>query len=579
MRRFWLLPLAALIAVLPLLTGGHSCGHDFAFHMQSWLGAADQLRHGTLLPRWNFFAAYNAGEPRFLFYPPLSWLLGAVLTLLLPFHLVPTAVTWVILTVAGFSMYRLARAYAPEPIALFAACLFLANPFMLWTVTGRNAYAELLAAAFCPLLLAAMLALRPSPWRIGCALALMWLSNVPGGVIGTYVLLFIAVIRLLQAARPGAPVSWQARLRLLVPLAFTFTAALLYGLALSAVFLVPALRQRRSIHMDDAFIPPLRPIDNLFFHRVLLPGRDAFLLRTEHIYLALAAATTATLLFAWRRTRRRPAAERAAWRQAGVPATVLSLMLIVGMTFLSRPLWQRLPALWVVQFPWRSLFVLGACFALAFALFFRRSTIRPIPAALAGLLTVAILSYGIMTPTRVACTVDREPESLQADFLSHHAPEPTDEYVVATGNADFLRPDNPPFWLAGTPDEYAPGTTPNPAAADPTAEWPLPPAGARLFATPLHLFLKPPASGYLVVNLQDYPNWRITRNGSAPLAHLHRPDGLLAVALPPGPATLSITWHHSWDEYVGSALSLAALLAFLLSRRRVRAFMFTQAAA
>jgi hypothetical protein len=40
-----LIPLAALLAVLPLLLHGPSCGHDFDFHLLNWLEATSQLRH------------------------------------------------------------------------------------------------------------------------------------------------------------------------------------------------------------------------------------------------------------------------------------------------------------------------------------------------------------------------------------------------------------------------------------------------------------------------------------------------------------------------------------------------------
>ena len=76
-----LLPLLAFLIVVPLLLHGPSCGHDYGFHVQSWMDAGEQLRHGRLLPRWAFSPAFNAGEPRFVFYPPISWLLGSLLLL------------------------------------------------------------------------------------------------------------------------------------------------------------------------------------------------------------------------------------------------------------------------------------------------------------------------------------------------------------------------------------------------------------------------------------------------------------------------------------------------------------------
>ena len=47
------------------------------------LEAARQLSHGDFNPHWAFSPAFNAGEPRFVFYPPLSWRLVAALGLLL----------------------------------------------------------------------------------------------------------------------------------------------------------------------------------------------------------------------------------------------------------------------------------------------------------------------------------------------------------------------------------------------------------------------------------------------------------------------------------------------------------------
>jgi len=78
-----LIALAALIAILPLIHHGPSCGHDIDFHLLSWMEAATQFTHGNLHPHWAYTPAFNAGEPRFVFYPPISWTLGALLGLLL----------------------------------------------------------------------------------------------------------------------------------------------------------------------------------------------------------------------------------------------------------------------------------------------------------------------------------------------------------------------------------------------------------------------------------------------------------------------------------------------------------------
>src|SRR5579875_1621830 len=87
------LPLLAIITVVPLILHGVSCGHDFEFHLESWLDAAAQMRHGALDPSWTYSAAWNAGEPRFIFYPPVSWIFGALLALTMPLSAAPIVFT------------------------------------------------------------------------------------------------------------------------------------------------------------------------------------------------------------------------------------------------------------------------------------------------------------------------------------------------------------------------------------------------------------------------------------------------------------------------------------------------------
>jgi uncharacterized membrane protein len=176
----FVLPLAALLATLPLLLHGVSCGQDLGFHLQSWIDAASQLRHGHY-PDWTITPAWNAGEPRFLFYPPLSWLFGALLTLLLPMAATPIAYIFLTLTAAAFSMHRLARSFAGPHAALLAAILYLANPYMLFNSFERSALAELLAAVWIPLLLLAILRPRPTVRGIAVPFALLWLTNAPLG--------------------------------------------------------------------------------------------------------------------------------------------------------------------------------------------------------------------------------------------------------------------------------------------------------------------------------------------------------------------------------------------------------------
>src|ERR1035437_9426553 len=200
-RHFVLIPLAALLAVLPLILRGTSCGHDFGFHLRNWLEVSSQWKQGVLFPHWEFTAAWNSGEPRFVFYPPLSWSIGALLGLLLPWVAVPTTYIWLALMFCGLTMYRLACQWTTPSNALIAAALYMVHPYMLFTFYERAAYAELLAAAWIPLLLLAILRPRLTLPSIAVPIGLLWLTNAPAAVMGCYTFALLGMIRIVSTYR------------------------------------------------------------------------------------------------------------------------------------------------------------------------------------------------------------------------------------------------------------------------------------------------------------------------------------------------------------------------------------------
>jgi hypothetical protein len=152
--------LAAAVAVAPLLLKGGSCGHDFDFHLVSWFDALNAWRHGILYPHWTASANFGAGEPRFVFYSPLTWMLGAALGSVLPWTLVPMALTFLLLAGTGLAARALAREALGEGAATLAGCVALFSGYALFTAYERSAFAELAGGIWIPLVL--LYALRAS---------------------------------------------------------------------------------------------------------------------------------------------------------------------------------------------------------------------------------------------------------------------------------------------------------------------------------------------------------------------------------------------------------------------------------
>lgn len=546
-RPLILIPLAALIAIAPLLLRGCSCGHDFDFHLINWFEAARQLTHG-IFPRWADTPAWNAGEPRFVFYPPLSWLLGAFLGLILPWAWTPIAFTWIALTGAGLSLYSAVRRYTSLDAALLAATIYLVNPYILYTAYERTAYAELLAAAWLPLALHAALQRRITIPSIAVPIALLWLTNAPAAVMGCYAMAILIVIRLLL---PSDDPNVPSRLRL----ARNAMAGTLLGLGLSGFYLIPAAYERRFVHIQFAILTGLRPWDNFLFQRTSDPEHDA-VLRTASVVAVLLVALTALALLALFFTSSRPNAKKllpeqnASSRQWRTPLGILSLAIAFLLTPLSAPVWHTLPELRFLQFPWRFLAVLGCAFAFALALALSHIRLR-------AWITAPLCAAAFALPGYHAFHQRCYPEDTVAQRLAvfrsaNPGTDPTDEYTPITADNDADNQQNPGYWLSQNPASPAPEpSVPGPA--------------------PRGLSLSEPAPTTLILNLRDYPAWRITRYDSAVNTRLPRPDGLIAIPLPAGPSRIEIRYVAMADQKLGylcSTLAAAVLIALILYDHR-----------
>ena len=556
-RALVLMPLAALVAVLPLIVQGCSCGHDFDFHLLSWIEAAKQFSHGNLHPHWAFTPAFNAGEPRFVFYPPISWVVGALLGLILT-HLpgvseaagwtaATTLFTWITLTASGLAIHRLARAFATPNAALLAAVLYLANPYMLFTAYERSADAELLAAVWIPLLLLAILRDRVTISRIALPLALLWLTNAPAGVMGSYTLALLAAIRVIRTA---------ARRDDTLPLILKTIGGTVLGLGMAAFYIIPAALERRYVQIDMATIAGMRVDDNFLFGHTGT-SVDALLhdevLRTASwiaviLLIATAAALAAQFIFRKSMPPNQGALAAPVAMPPVLPLAILATVIGFMLTPWSLPLWHHAPQAAFLQFPWRLLAVLGAVLALAAAGALSRLHLNFAMAGAAALMLAAALAFPANHVFRQSCDSTDTAAARVALFHSTAGTDPTDEYTPANADNDALKTTDPPYWLADS------ASVPAPVAAAPGP-------------TPSHLTISATHAEDLILNLRDYPAWRVLLNGKTDAERQQRDDGLIAFAIPAGASTIDIRYAQMPDQTVGDAVTLLALALLLLSLR------------
>ena len=571
--------LLGLLAALPLLLRGSSCGHDFDFHLQSWFAVHEAWKHGLWAPHWVAAANYGAGEPRLVFYPPLSWLLGASLAFALPWAYVPAAFTGICFAGAAWSMRRLAQPLC-APVPAWAAAVFYAfSPYLLFTGYERTAYGELLAAVWMPLLFGSLLASRLSVPRVALPIAALWYTNAPAAVMGCYLVLLNCAWRiastLFALQRKAVPLLASHVYRGVLEEVLRTGGALLLGGALAADYLLPAFYEQRFVAIDRAVGPGMRVEDSFLFGHTGEPYHDQVLHDASWIAVAtLAAGLLAAAWVAWGTRRRQSISLPDASDPAHTllfPMLVLPACLLLQLPFTGL-LWRALPELRFLQFPWRLLLPASAAAALllavAVALLGRKARFTAV--VLTTLLSGGALLWAAQTRYQ-PCDDEDNVGAQQALLRSGAGFEGTDEYAAIDSDNGEIQRGLPSVRLLHSPDADE-GNDSNGGSANP--QWMQTPSNTgdagrvqvRLWTTEaVAVRALPEGDSYAVLRLERFPAWQVLLNG-APCgsACVLREDGLLTVHLPPGrESEITARYRATGDVWAGRALSTAALLGLL----------------
>jgi hypothetical protein len=572
---------AAFIATTPDLIWGNSCGHDFDFHLASWLDAQAAWRQGLIYPHWAPSPNWGAGEPRFIFYPPLTWMLGAALGAIFPWKGVQLVILCSFLAAAGLATRQLARYLGlTDGPATLAGCVALFSGYSMFTAYERSAFGELAGGFLIPLLLLMILrdrnphasairrAFDGSAGLLALVFAASWLCNAPLGVMASYLLAAVAfVVALLRR-------SWSPILRACI--------AVVLGLGLSAIYLIPAAVQQRWVQIRQAVDDPGLAIENsfLFAHHANpnLELHDIELLRVSIIATIMFGITFLFLLLAWRRGRLPQ--DRSTW----LPLALIPIAILLLQLPISLPLWNILPKLRFLQFPWRWLVVLEAPMAIFFATAIwptRRRWLRNLIVAFCGVGFLGTTAVSLLTFHQPCDLEDKVAGMLRAYRTSHgfpgtdeYAPPGADNSLAVVGLPDACLTSNPAVVLAAAEDGNTPEWDPANGHCDATYSW-----SAK---NPEHRRLNAnlPRAGFLVLRLREYAIWKIQLNGKL-LAfgadpHLtqlpHRDDGLIAVPTRGGHIQLNIDWATTRDEIIGrwlTALALILLAGVFFAERRL----------
>ncbi len=574
-KHLWLAILLAMPAMLPLFAPGYFMKAHDARHSIFFLVQFDRsFSAGALWPVWGPDHAVGFGYPTFLLYAPLAFYVGEFFHLLGFGFAAATKATWIVGFLLGATgSYKLARRWFGPAAALVVSLAFTYAPYHLSQIYVRAALAEFMALSALPWAVLAFLALwdDPRPRRaafaaLGLAALMLFhtvstLTFVP--LIGALlVVLFIGDT--LAARRAGRGVFTVIRSPAVI---WSVVAVTLAGL-LACIFIVPMLLERSNVAewqwVKDTynyrlhFVYPGQLLSPTWGYGYSVAGpNDGMSFQVGVVVFLLAAVGAGALLL----------------RRAAVPRLIFGFLLLLTafavfmMLPLSAAVWDALPLVDLIQFPWRLLAISAftlSLFAGLGAAVLDQTTGKPYRN---GSPFVYVIGLAIIV-TSLAYT---RPEIIPL--------RPQDESSLAVLDFEMAFPDMRGMTRWG---ERPPADADSPLIAQYLAGQPL--QKAAILSGPgkitgqesgaLHATARVEADGPVRLLFYNYyfPGWRATVDGQPAEIRPEGLNGLIALELPAGTHEVRLVFGTTPARVVGALLSALGLLGIagllVLDRRR-----------
>ena len=539
--------LLVLPCAAPYFTNAQPNGHDVLQYLPRLVEFHENLRHGILLPRWAPDFGSGQGQPLFLLNPPLFYYISALFHFAgFSFIASMNAACIVLILASAASMFLLARWYFGPAGGAIAAVAYVWAPYTLVDLYVRTAWAEFASFPFYPLAIYGFARHAAEGNRkylvLGSlAYAAIWYAHSPAALLFSPLLGAFVVF-----------LSWRARSpRLLLAHGTALAGALL----LAAVIWLPASTEAAYTHSDRLREGPLKYSNHYvtpkqFFatewgYGVSVAGDQdgmPFMLGWPLLIVAACAAIHIAR------------SESEQWKQWLAFFAGAVVVLCFLMTQRAHALWDALPQLQYVAFPWRLLAPVTFCLALlsgAVVLAAQHVSMRWRNVAYAAILAILVLGTvrhakpsgyltldeHLWTPRQIAAhgAVAGTFETFEPRWVKERPTYTAGQIVVTRGSASATVANR-------TPQSYV-------------------------------AFVRAASESELELPLAYFPGWRVRVNGLAQPVDTPSPMGRMRVTVPPGDHRVAATFERTPVRWAADLTSLAAAIgyiaaAFAFRRRR-----------
>ncbi len=338
-----LLAVTAFLCVLPLFV--HQTllvSHDINVHIFQADQFYKSISTGILFPKWVMDANKGYGAANFVFYSPFSYYVVALFHIFLSSTISSLiAAIWLSFFLSGAAMFFAGKKVAGNLTAFICAVIYQVFPFHIFDLYLRGTFAELFAYAWFPLVFYFLWQIYESNNNVkatvglGVSYAGLILTHLVSGYMFTIILL--AAMSLILFTSGG----WKKSLAIL--------GSIVFGFGLSSFFLLPVIFERKFVQIDYIFEYVFSDFrKNFLFLPGNLKGAPGLFHVPVHIMVVLEVALFLLVL-----TTKNTGKDGRRDKYFNRFLYYLFPAAFLLTTPLSRWVWDFLPGLKSIQFPWR----------------------------------------------------------------------------------------------------------------------------------------------------------------------------------------------------------------------------------
>jgi len=563
---FIYLGLLCLPALMPLMQPGFPATHDGLMHLYRLLEFDTLVRSGVLYPRWAPDFAFGYGYPVFNFYPTGSLYVALFWRHALGMGYV-AAMKWTFaigLLFAAWAMRGLAKELLPKRVtshwpAILSSVAYVYAPYYLADIYARGALSQAVAYGLMPLVLWSLLrynrthAVRDLAITAVSYAGLIYVHHVTAFFFTSYYLLFCGIMAAQQRTWRWV---WGGGM------------VLLLALGLSATFWLPALFEAAAVSLKAAITQGLQVKEHFInfdqpFQTTLLYDftYDGIAFRMGLLHMVL---LTSSMIVSIR--------EPHWWRTPRLFFVLAVLVYYLCQFPFTLPLWQLLPMVALIQFPWRLLIFVNLSAALLvgyglarFSGTKQRSYTQWWLFGSCCLLT--IVPVLVRLPTTAAVFEE------ELTFAAFARWERANFFIGTTSSGEYLPSavDRKQLYLAIHYAELGP-TPPHyqemavMANADQLTSFSM---------TPNRITFQTQSATATCIRLPHFyfPGWRAWIDGESASIHAVGALGLMGLCVPAGTHQVVVRFQNTWSRTLGGSLTgltiCSLLLAVCLSSRKL----------